>query len=197
MPRRCASCGEPIRTGVPLTRISPSSAESAPERIFISVDLPAPFSPTSTRTSPAASVSDTSDNARTPGKLFPMPRISSSGVKLWSRGVCARVRSDRNLYDRLRRLAAKIGADDVDRRRADLRRILNGIAVHIALRDGGARFGRGVVTDDRNLTRHPGRFHCCQRAERRVVFNAEDAFEIAMRLQNVAGVAVRFAARAS
>ena len=65
--------------GAPSMTISPSSAAARPARIFISVDFPAPFSPTSTSTSPARASSETSSSARTPGKLFPMPRISSSG----------------------------------------------------------------------------------------------------------------------
>ena len=47
MPRRAASAGPCIATGAPSMRISPASARWMPARIFISVDLPAPFSPTS------------------------------------------------------------------------------------------------------------------------------------------------------
>ena len=43
---------EVIDTGVPSTVMDPVSAISAPERILISVDLPAPFSPTSASTWP-------------------------------------------------------------------------------------------------------------------------------------------------
>src|SRR5262249_9735594 len=39
-----------------------------PPTIFINVDLPAPFSPSSAQTSPARSVKSTPSSARTPGK---------------------------------------------------------------------------------------------------------------------------------
>ena len=40
-------CGSAIRCGSPSTRTAPSSGGTTPVRIFTSVDLPAPFSPTS------------------------------------------------------------------------------------------------------------------------------------------------------
>ena len=43
-----------------------------PHRIFISVDLPAPFSPPSAWISPRAISRSMSDSAFTPGKLFVM-----------------------------------------------------------------------------------------------------------------------------
>src|ERR1700678_3928935 len=48
----------------------------APARIFISVLLPAPFSPQMECTSPAGATSETSRNARTPPKLLEMWSIS-------------------------------------------------------------------------------------------------------------------------
>ena len=48
--------------------------------ILISVDLPAPFSPTSACTSPARTSNETSDSACTPGKDLLMPRTSRSGA---------------------------------------------------------------------------------------------------------------------
>ena len=58
MPARSASRTVARRTGVPSIRISPSSAGWTPERIFISVDLPAPFSPMRAWTSPARRSND-------------------------------------------------------------------------------------------------------------------------------------------
>jgi hypothetical protein len=49
-----ASRGERWLTGSPSTRISPASGATAPAMILPSVDLPAPFSPTSAWISPAA-----------------------------------------------------------------------------------------------------------------------------------------------
>jgi len=45
IPRAIASCGLRRVTGCPWKKISPASAVYTPERIFISVLLPAPFSP--------------------------------------------------------------------------------------------------------------------------------------------------------
>src|SRR5882762_1023220 len=50
--------------------------------IFISVLLPAPFSPTSPWISPASSAKSTSRSASTPPKLLPMPYSSSAGAEL-------------------------------------------------------------------------------------------------------------------
>src|SRR5262245_35553500 len=47
---------------------------------FIKVDLPAPFSPTTARTSPRPTVIDTSSSARTPGNCFRTPVAVSRGV---------------------------------------------------------------------------------------------------------------------
>src|SRR5262245_46037618 len=48
--------------------------------MFIKVDLPAPFSPSSACTSPARMSKSMSALATTPGKLFPMPRMSTNGT---------------------------------------------------------------------------------------------------------------------
>src|SRR2546421_6676534 len=56
-----------------------------PESSFMSVDLPAPFSPTSASTSPRRSSMCMSCSARTPGKLLPTPlACSSSGGSVMS-----------------------------------------------------------------------------------------------------------------
>src|SRR5690242_9373968 len=51
-----------------------------PVRILTSVDLPAPFSPTSAVVSPARSVRPTSCKARTPGKDLLTPDSDSTGA---------------------------------------------------------------------------------------------------------------------
>src|SRR3954470_5453970 len=56
----------------------PASRGNTPVITLISVDLPAPFSPSSAWTSPARSVKSTSCNARTAPKLLLIPRTSSS-----------------------------------------------------------------------------------------------------------------------
>src|SRR3712207_4962384 len=57
----------------------PLSGRTTPPSTFMSVLLPAPFSPTKPSTSPARSRSDTPSSATTPGKALPMPSSSSSG----------------------------------------------------------------------------------------------------------------------
>ena len=47
--------------------------------MFESVLLPAPFSPSSACTSPAAATKSTASFASTPGKRFVIPRISTAG----------------------------------------------------------------------------------------------------------------------
>src|SRR4051812_9101970 len=69
--------------------------------MFESVLLPAPFSPSSACTSPAAAAKSTASFARTPGKRLVIPRISTAGeapvepAPLWSRtafGACCPIR---------------------------------------------------------------------------------------------------------
>ena len=53
MPRAAAACGSAMRRGTPSSTTRPSSGWTRPIRTFISVDLPAPFSPSTPCTSPA------------------------------------------------------------------------------------------------------------------------------------------------
>src|SRR5437764_8669592 len=80
MPRRCASRGLSIWTARPSISISPASRDKAPLRIFMSVDLPAPFSPRSTWTSPGWTSRSTPSSATRPGNALRMPRIDSAGA---------------------------------------------------------------------------------------------------------------------
>src|SRR5262245_37079213 len=66
MPRFMASRGVAILTGAPSTRISPASARCTPERMLISVDFPAPLSPTRPSASPRLKSSVTPFSACTP-----------------------------------------------------------------------------------------------------------------------------------
>src|SRR2546421_1131015 len=64
----------------PATASDPASRSTAPVMILMSVDFPAPFSPTRPCTSPAARSNDTPRSARTPEKDFSMALASSSGI---------------------------------------------------------------------------------------------------------------------
>src|SRR5690349_16588833 len=195
-PRSSALRGESMLAGFPSMRISPESAGCAPARIFISVDFPAPFSPTSACTSPARKSSVTPSSARTPGKLFPMSRISRRGAV--SRAVLLRVRrrisSGRNLDARRDLLSVEIIVNGVHRQLADLIGMLNGVAIHLPALDRCSGFRRCIVSDDGDI-RESGGTNRRDRSERRVVVDPEDAFKIAMRLQNVAHIGVRLRAR--
>src|SRR5689334_1460671 len=71
---------------------SPESRMHAPLRTRISVDLPAPFSPRRTCTSPRLRSNDTSSSALTPGNCLQIPFICSTGTGsiVWdtARAVC-------------------------------------------------------------------------------------------------------------
>src|SRR3954469_21886943 len=64
--------------------IAPSSGVYTPARVFISVDLPAPFSPTIAWTSPARRSRSTPWRTSTPTKLLRIPCISRSGAAVCS-----------------------------------------------------------------------------------------------------------------
>src|SRR4051812_21320258 len=72
MPAPIASAGEENDSSRPSTSIVPESGFWTPYRIFISVDLPAPFSPTRACTVPRRTVTLTWSFAMTPGNRLPM-----------------------------------------------------------------------------------------------------------------------------
>ena len=82
MPRRAESFGPWMCTGSPSKRISPLSTGWMPAMHLISVDLPAPLSPTSAMTSPADTWKSTSNSAWTAPKLFETPCSSRTGVSV-------------------------------------------------------------------------------------------------------------------
>src|SRR6266536_1495466 len=74
MPRPVASLGPCRWTGLPFQRISPLVGSQIPEMVLISVDLPAPLSPTRAVTWPADMSRSTPASACTGPKLLPSPR---------------------------------------------------------------------------------------------------------------------------
>src|SRR5205085_12406166 len=78
-PSFSAAWTELMATGSPSTRIWPTSGVCTPARIFISVLLPAPFSPLTASTSPRPSVRLTPVSALTPGKRLLTSRTSRRG----------------------------------------------------------------------------------------------------------------------
>ena len=73
MPRSLASLGDLMLTLFPSRKKDPASAEYAPAKTFIKVDLPAPLSPTSAITSPRATSKSASRRACSPPKLLSIP----------------------------------------------------------------------------------------------------------------------------
>src|SRR3954451_17542414 len=86
MPRAEASFGPWMLTGEPRKRTSPSSIGWMPAMHLISVDLPAPLSPTSAIVSPARTSKSTSFSAWTEPNDFETFRSSRSGVSLIREG---------------------------------------------------------------------------------------------------------------
>src|SRR5689334_3755534 len=80
MPSALASRGDRISTAWPLMLTVPLSREIAPPRIFINVDLPAPFSPIRATISPAPTLKLTLSSATTPGNRLLTPSITRIGV---------------------------------------------------------------------------------------------------------------------
>src|SRR5580765_6493902 len=70
MPSLCAEAGVRCATRSPLSSIEPPSGWCAPVMALMSVDLPAPFSPSSAWTSPACKLNETPLRARTAPKDF-------------------------------------------------------------------------------------------------------------------------------
>src|SRR5579859_4589862 len=79
MPSAMASCGLVSFAGWPRTTIWPSSGWYSPYRMFISVVLPAPFSPSRARISPWLRVRSMWSLASTPGKRLVTPCSSRMG----------------------------------------------------------------------------------------------------------------------
>ena len=78
MPLSRLSFGPAKTRDFPSITICPVSREYTPARIFIKVDLPAPFSPRSPSISPFFNSRVTSSRALTPGKFFIIFFISSN-----------------------------------------------------------------------------------------------------------------------
>src|SRR5687768_3584923 len=79
MPSARDTAGLIAATGRPATDKVPESAGTAPVITLMSVDFPAPFSPTSAWTSPSWRSNDTPDNARTPAYDLVMRLAERSG----------------------------------------------------------------------------------------------------------------------
>src|SRR3954465_3453075 len=176
MPRRAASFGPDTVTWVPSNQISPSSAAWMPAMHLMSVDFPAPLSPTSAITSPSRTSRSTSVSACTDPNDLKTPRSSRRSLSLTSRFISYRDDEGDPFRGRLRRmtplLLAVLGVVAVAdvalleearreqqlvvRLRDRLRRDQVGLLDPAALRvhDAGGR--DGLALDDRDR-----RLRCC------------------------------------
>jgi hypothetical protein len=77
-PRCRTASGDVASTGSPRSSSSPRSGSSDPAAMAISVDLPAPFSPSRAWISPACASNVTPFSASTPSKLFQIPASFSA-----------------------------------------------------------------------------------------------------------------------
>src|SRR5579863_3548794 len=84
MPFSRASRGLEKRTGSPSTSTSPFVGVSTPVRILMTVDFPAPFSPSRQNTSPERSLSDRLEIATTPTNRFVTFLSSTIGAAIFS-----------------------------------------------------------------------------------------------------------------
>src|SRR5688572_6660005 len=80
IPSRMAARGPGIATTDPSSAIVPASGWTNPNRQFISVDLPAPFSPTSACTSPRRIWRSTASSASSDPNRLVIPCISTAGA---------------------------------------------------------------------------------------------------------------------
>ena len=71
----------------PWNTIAPASGRIVPVATFMSVDLPAPFSPSRACTSPGSTSSETSVRAATPPKLLEMPDMASVATTVGASAV--------------------------------------------------------------------------------------------------------------
>ena len=173
MPSSRAWIGESSSVSVPSISSVPSSGCSAPDRHLTSVDLPAPLSPISATTSPAATSNETSSSAVTWPKSFVMSWAASAGRVATaligsprsSRGTRAAAPGGRQHHPQVRRQRG-LGADHVvvgdvleDRRvlvdqladRRDLRQAQTASAVEVHLRalGHGPHAREAAVLDER------------------------------------------------
>ena len=79
IPSRSASATSRISTRRPSSSIVPESGRTMPPSTLISVDFPAPFSPSRAWISPARSAKSTASRAVTPPNRFVIPRSASRG----------------------------------------------------------------------------------------------------------------------
>src|SRR6187401_372771 len=114
--------------------------------MFISVDFPAPFSPSSAWTSPSTRSSPMSSFATIPGKRFVMCRISRTSDRSGIRGILFR---GGGAVSARRAPRGTSGARDVDVARGDLLRdvvelrdqrlAVWGVGAHLAVADAAVR----------------------------------------------------------
>src|SRR5215203_501328 len=199
MPAAWASAGVSKWTGSASSHIAPASRWYAPVMIFTSVDLPAPFSPTSAWISPARSSKSTPSRARAPANRLTMPSMRRRGSPVIARSATLiRVRDE---LCRVASVEETVGEQDC---RRDLltpayllddvegERTESGIALHggpkFPARDRLERRTLAVDRDDRHVDARldPGRLEGLDCPQRHLVVVRVDGRDLAtLRLHDV------------
>src|SRR3990172_1354678 len=189
IPSCCATAGEGTATAVPEILIIPVSMATAPPRIFIRVDFPAPFSPTRQCTSPCFSSKLTSSSAVTPGYFLMIPFIERRvSMDLLSRHFveCLLVDdSHLNRHDFRDGVSCKVLFYLLNCDHSDLLGELDNIRFeHRSLSDCVGCRRRGVIADNDQVC-PPELLSCIESTQCRVIVDSENSVQPRMRLQDI------------
>src|ERR1700691_5423762 len=167
MPSVRAWCTPCRSTGCPLNSRPPSVGRCTPARIWISVDLPAPFSPNRTWTSPGLSSKSTRSSASTPGNCMDRPLARKTGVGTFAAPTpCAgaNVAAANSIY------ASQINPTSIDEedrfpvrgreRRGVIERIDVRLVDHVDLRPNMLEIGLAFEDAHRLIDRDASLHHC-------------------------------------
>src|SRR3954447_23762074 len=116
MPAARAVAGLSRATGTPSSSTRPLSGRCTPARILTSVDLPAPFSPTSACASPRRSSIQPSSIARTAPKLLLAWSTTSRGAALSGAALAVASGKVEDLFEQLEALVGPLTAEPLEER---------------------------------------------------------------------------------
>ena len=189
MPAAIASPGSAGAYGCPFQVIEPVSGAKVPAMMFDSVDLPAPFSPSSATTSPGLTSRSIESSACVAPKRLETPCTDEAHgwLAMYSAALALVVRnagSELLLRDLARPRPALRALDGHP---AHLLRLLGHRGVDRAVADGLQAGDVAVEADDRDLVADVGHAHGLGRAERHRVRPAEEDRDVRVGLEHVLG----------
>src|SRR6266478_9852818 len=199
--------------GLPSSRMAPSSGSYKPQSSFTSVDLPAPFWPARTCTSPRRIARSTRSNASTPGNRFVVPwnSMMSGGAALprstkWLSGggggggpppggalhqIGRGDQLDGSLEPALQVLSLLHAEAGLDAVRGHLRPELVDGGEHLPVLHQFLDGGDVVESDHLDLARLPRGVERLHHAERHRVVRGHDALHVRMRGQEIGRASCR------